>query len=180
MARVGLNNFRYSLLDEDENVISPKKLGYAIDCKVSIEKNSVELYADDSLVESDTSFKKGTVTITVDDDDDTTLAELQGHSIVNGEVIRNGDDAAPYCAFGRILKKIVSGKIKYKVEALLKVKFSDTMPDEATAGESIDFKSVSLEGLVLRNKNNDWSKTKTFDTQTEALEYLESLLTKTV
>ena len=44
MARIGLKNFRYSELDENENVIAPKSLGKAIDCKVSLELNSAELY----------------------------------------------------------------------------------------------------------------------------------------
>ena len=65
MARIGLKNFRYSELDEEEKVIAPKSLGKAIDCKVSLELNSGELYADDALAESDYTFNKGTVTITV-------------------------------------------------------------------------------------------------------------------
>ena len=70
MARIGLKNFRYSELDENENVIAPKSLGKAIDCKVSLELNSAELYGDDALAESDYTFNKGSVTISIDDDDD--------------------------------------------------------------------------------------------------------------
>ena len=51
MAGIGLKNFRYSLLDSSENVQEPQTLGKAIDCKVSLELNSAELYADDSLLE---------------------------------------------------------------------------------------------------------------------------------
>lgn len=180
MARIGLKNFRYSKLDENENVIEPKGLGKAIDCKVSLELNSGELYADDSLAESDYTFSKGTVTITVDDDDDTILAPLLGHDISeDGEVIRKDTDTAPFIAFGRILTKIVGGVYKYKVEFLSKVKFKDTMPDETTKAASVDFKGVSIEGSVMRKSNGEWSKTKTFTTYSEAHEYLESLLTKT-
>ena len=53
MARIGLKNFKYSELDENEKVKEPKSLGKAIDCKVSLELNSAELYADDGLAESD-------------------------------------------------------------------------------------------------------------------------------
>ena len=117
MARIGLKNFRYSLLNEKEEVIEPKSLGKAIDCKVSLELNSAELYADDALTESDYTFNKGTVTITVDDDDDTILAPLLGHTISeDGEIVRKDTDVAPYIAFGRILTKVVSGTYKYKVE----------------------------------------------------------------
>lgn len=178
MARIGLKNFRYSLLDNNEEVIEPKSLGKAIDCKVSLELNSAELYADDALAESDYTFNKGTVTITVDDDDDTVLAPLLGHTISEeGEIVRKDTDGAPYIAFGRILTKVVSGTYKYKVEFLSKVKFKDTMPDEATKGESVEFTTVSIEGSVMRKSNGEWSKSKTFTTYAEASTYLDSLLT---
>ena len=178
MARIGLKNFRYSLLDNNEEVIEPKSLGKAIDCKVSLELNSAELYADDALAESDYTFNKGTVTITVDDDDDTVLAPLLGHTISEeGEIVRKDTDVAPYIAFGRILTKVVSGTYKYKVEFLSKVKFKDTMPDEATKGESDEFTTVSIEGSVMRKSNGEWSKSKTFTTYAEASTYLDSLLT---
>lgn len=178
MARIGLKNFRYSLLDNNEEVIEPKSLGKAIDCKVSLELNSAELYADDALAESDYTFNKGTVTITVDDDDDTVLAPLLGHTISEeDEIVRKDTDVAPYIAFGRILTKVVSGTYKYKVEFLSKVKFKDTMPDEATKGESVEFTTVSIEGSVMRKSNGEWSKSKTFTTYAEASTYLDSLLT---
>ena len=180
MARIGLKNFRYSLLDENEKVKEPKTLGKAIDCKVSLELNSAELYGDDRLFESDYTFNKGTVTITVDDDDDTILAPLLGHDISeDGEIVRKDTDVAPYIAFGRILTKIVGGVYKYKVEYLSKVKFKDTMPDEATKGESIEFTTVSIGGSVMRKTNGEWSKSKTFTTYKDASDYLDSLLTAT-
>lgn len=180
MARIGLKNFRYSLLDENEKVKEPKTLGKAIDCKVSLELNSAELYGDDALCESDYTFNKGTVTITVDDDDDTILAPLLGHAISeDGEIVRKDTDVAPYIAFGRILTKIVGGVYKYKVEYLSKVKFKDTMPDEATKGESIKFTTVSIEGSVMRKTDGEWSKSKTFTTYKDASDYLDSLLTST-
>lgn len=180
MARIGLKNFRYSLLDENEKVKEPKTLGKAIDCKVSLELNSAELYGDDGLCESDYTFNKGTVKITVDDDDDTILAPLLGHAISeDGEIVRKDTDVAPYIAFGRILTKIVGGVYKYKVEYLSKVKFKDTMPDEATKGESIEFTTVSIEGSVMRKTDGEWSKSKTFTTYKDASDYLDSLLTST-
>ena len=181
MARIGLKNFRYSELDENDEVQEPKSLGKAIDCKVSLELNSAELYADDALAESDYTFNKGTVTITVDDDDDEILAPLLGHTVSeDGEIVRKDTDVAPFIAFGRILTKIVGGTYKYKVEFISKVKFKDTMPDEKTKGESVEFTTVSIEGSVMRKSNGDWSKSKTFTTYDDASEYLDSLLTATV
>lgn len=178
MARIGLKNFRYGILDEEtEKYSGSLQLGKAIDCKVSLDLNSAELYADDGLAESDYSVKKGTVAITIDEDDDKTLANLTGHEISkDGELIRKDTDTPPYVGFGRIITKVVSGKYRYKVEFLSKVKFKDALPDEKTKGESVEFTTTSLEGTVLKLKDGTWSKTKTFDTYEEAITYLDGLL----
>ena len=151
MARIGLNNFRYGILDDEtEKYNGALTLGKAIDCKVSLDLNSAELYADDTLAESDYSVKKGTVTITFDEDDDETIATLTGHEISDGEIIRKDTDTPPYIGFGRIITKVVNGNYSYKVEFLNKVKFKDAMPDEKTKGESIEYTTPSLEGSVMK------------------------------
>ena len=51
MARIGLKYFRYGILDEEtETYDGALQLGKAVDCKVSLDLNSAELYADDVLV----------------------------------------------------------------------------------------------------------------------------------
>lgn len=179
MARIGLDNFLYSLLDENEKVTVPKSFGKAIDCKVGLDLNSAELYADNALAESDYSFKKGTITITIDDDDDTVFAEILGHEISEGVMVRNESDMPPYVTVGRILTKVKNGVRKYKVEILDKVKFKDSMPDENTLGENLEFSTPSIEGEVAKLANGNWSRTKTFDSHSAALTYLTDELTGT-
>ena len=182
MAKIGLKNFKYSKYDEEEKLTGAKSLGKAVSCKLTIDKNEAELYADDGLAESDYTFKKGTLTLEVDEDADTVFADILGHTISadgenSGEVICNADDVAPFVAVGRILTKIVNGERKYKVEFLHKVKFKEPDADESTKGESVEFKTNSVEGAVLQLENGDWRKYKTFDTYTEAETYLNGLLT---
>ena len=185
MARIGLRNFRYSHLTEDENgnatYDGAKNFGRAIDCKVSIETNSVELYADDALAESDYSFKSGKVDIGIDEDDDAVVADILGQNkptSENGEILRTAADDAPYVGIGRIITKIYKGVRKYKVEFLCKVKFAVSMPDEKTKGESLEFSTPTLSGTVhaLNDEKGTWSKTKTFTDYEAASEYLESLM----
>lgn len=177
MARIGLKNLRYSPYVENK-LTGPKSFGKAVDCKVSIEKNNAELYADDGIAESDYSFKKGTIALTVDDDGDTVFSEVLGHKIgTDGEMIRNAEDIAPYVAIGRILTKMVSGVRQYKVEFLHKVKFTEPNTDEKTKGENIEFGTSAIEGTVHALDNGDWSKTKTFTDYDEASTYLDGLLT---
>ena len=126
MANIGLTNIWYSPLTEanDGTAIydGAKRLGKAVSCSVSITNNSAKLFGDDALAESDTTFSNGTVTLGVTDDDDTVFAELLGHTINNGEVVKAANDTAPYVGLGRIVTKMVNGAYKYKVEFLHKVK----------------------------------------------------------
>lgn len=176
MAKIGLRNFLFGILTEESDgtatygtAIKPAK---AISCSVSISTNDAKLYADDGLAESDTSFQSGTVSLTVDDDDDTVLATLLGHQITNGEIDRNGDDVAPYVGLGRIITKMVGGVYKYKVEFLRKVKFSEPSQEDNTRGESIEFGTTQLEGIVAKLADGRWSASKTFNTMNEAQAYL--------
>ena len=178
MAKIGLNNFKYSVLDENEHYKGAKSLGKAVDCKVSIENYTAELYADDTLAESDYTFKKGTVSLTIDEDDDKVFAELLGHEVdeETKEMIRKDTDVAPYVGLGRILTKIVNGAYKYKVEFLPKVKFSEPAQEESTKGDSIEFKTPTIEGTITKLSDGTWSKAKTFDDKQDAIAYLEELL----
>ena len=180
MAKIGLNNFRYGLLTENPDGTASyggaHKPAKAVSCSVSITSNSATLYADDVLAESDTSFQSGTVTIGLDDDDLEVQATLLGHAYEDGEIVRNSNDTAPYVGFGRIVSKMVNGVKKYKVEFLHKVKFSEPSEENQTKGESMEFSTGTLEGVVHQLENGDWSKAKTFTSKDDALTYLESLL----
>ena len=67
-----------------------------------------------------------------------------------------------------------------KVEFLSKVKFKETIPDETTRGETLEYKTPTVEGSVLRKADGEWSKTQTFTTYSAASDYLTGLLTAPV
>lgn len=185
MANIGLSNIWFANLTEAADGTATydgaKNLGKAVSCSVSITNNEAKLYGDDALAESDTSFASGTITLGVTDDDDTIFAPLLGHTIVNGEVVKTSSDVAPYVGIGRIVTKMVNGAYKYKVEFLYKVKFGEPSRDETTRGESIEFSTPSIEGVVatLGDLNGTWGKTKTFTSKSDALTYLKNLLAAT-
>ena len=183
MANIGLTNIWYSPLTEAQDGTAiysgAKQLGKAVSCSTSITNNEAKLYGDDTLQESDTSFSNGTITLGVTDDDDTVFAELLGHTInADGEVIKAATDAPIYVGVGRIVTKMVNGTYKYKVEFLYKVKFSEPSKDENTKGESIEFATPSIEGIIsaLDDAANTWNKSKTFNTKSDALTYLKNLM----
>lgn len=178
MAKIGLKNFLFGILTEETDGSASygvaQKPAKAITCKVDISNNDAKLYADDALAETDTTFQNGTITLGIDDEDDVMIATLLGHQIENGEMVRNATDVAPYVGLGRIITKIVGGVYKYKVEFLKKVKFSEPSQDNTTKGESVEFGTSELSGIVASLANGDWSATKTFNTLAEAQTYLNS------
>ena len=181
MAKIGLNSFRYSVLTEGADgtpsYAGAKTPARAISCNVSITNNEAKLYADDVLAESDTSFQSGTCTIGIDDEDQETMAELLGHTVdAQGVMVRNSNDTAPYVGFGRIIKKMIRGVIKWKVEFLYKVKFAEPTQENTTQGESLEFGTTSIEGQISTLADGRWSESKTFDTKAEALTFLEGLM----
>lgn len=194
MARVGLKSALFNQMDKNtkkykdlENDEVPK-LGRIIDEKFSPENNSAELYADDALAESDYSFKKGTLSITVADDDDTVEASLLGNSAAeDGEVTKNIEDVAPEIGYGHIVTKLIGGVRKYKVEFFPRVKIAKITTDGKTRAGNTEFGTTAIEGTVYPLeedfnglKAGDWEKHKTLDTYPAAFEYLKTLLTPSV
>lgn len=183
MAKIGLDNFLYGNLTEAQDGTPTygvaQKPGKAVSCSVSISNNSASLYADNVLAESDTSFQNGAVSMVVDNADVETQANLLGHSVDSetGAMTRNVDDVAPYIGFGRIVTKMVNGAYKYKVEFLHKVKFSEPSQEDTTRGESVEFGTTTIDGVVSALKNGKWSTTATFDTKAEAQTYLKGFFT---
>lgn len=197
MARIGFKKAKYNKHDtatdkfaalEDSKVPELEKV---VDEKFAPEYNSAELYGNDVLAESDYTFKKGTLTLTLVDDNDEKDADLLGNTVSSetsnkGEVIMKVDDNAPEVGYGHIIPKIVNNVRKYKVEFFPRVKFNKVTHDAKTRGESVEFTTVTLEGVVypLDKTFNGlaegvWEKHKTFSSLTDAETYLDSLLTPT-
>ena len=190
MARIGFKIAKYNkIVDNSYAPLTSSKVPVfekVIDEKFAPEFNNAELYANDGIAESDYSFKKGKLSLTVADDDDKLFAELLGNTTVKegGEVTSNIEDVTPAFGYGHIIPKMVGGERKYKVEFFPKVKFSNPASDNKTRGESVEFSTTTIEGTVYPLetainglKIGDWEKHQTFATLAEAETYLDGLLT---
>lgn len=191
MASIGLRTAKYNKIDyttkkyaalEKESIVPI--LGRLIDAKINEERNSTELRADDIIAEKDTSFKGGTLNLTVDDVTDETYADVKGCAISEKEVTDNSEDIAPELGYGHIVTKIYKGVKSYKVEFLPRIQITKITADRKTKGESIEYNTVSIEADVMEleeaingMKVGDWKKTETFATLAEAQTYLNGLLT---
>ena len=188
MARIGFKKAKYNkIVGNTYATLTSNAVPVfekVIDEKFAPEYNTAELYANDGLAESDYSFKKGTLSLTVADDDDTLCAELLGNTDTDGEVTSNINDSAPEFGYGHIIPKMVGGVRKYKVEFFPRVKFTKITSDNKTRGESVEFSTTAIEGTVFPLETalnglaiGDWEKHQTFATLAEAETYLDSLLT---
>ena len=188
MARIGFKKAKYNKIVGDKyatltNSAVPE-FEKVVDEKFAPEYNTAELYANDGLAESDYSFKKGTLSLTVADDDDALCAELLGNTAGEDGVTSNIGDTAPEFGYGHIIPKMVNGARKYKVEFFPRVKFTKVTSDNKTRGESVEFSTTAIEGTVFPLETalnglavGDWEKHHTFATLAEAETYLNGLLT---
>ena len=190
MARIGFKKAKYNKIVGNSYASLTSNtvpvFEKVIDEKFSPEYNSAELYANDGLAESDYSFKKGGLSLTVADDDDELCAELFGNTVATsgGEVTSNIEDIAPEFGYGHIIPKIVGGVRAYKVEFFPRVKFTKITSDNKTRGESVEFNTTTIEGTVMPLETavngltiGVWEKHNTFATLAEAETYLDGLLT---
>ena len=190
MARIGFKKAKYNKIVGNTYASLTSSVvpvfEKVIDEKFAPEYNTAELYANDGLAECDYSFKKGTLSLTVADDDDKLCAELLGNAIAStgGEVTSNIEDSAPEFGYGHIIPKMIGGVRKYKVEFFPRVKFTKITSDNKTRGESVEFSTTSIEGTVMPLESainglsiGDWEKHNTFATLAEAETYLDGLLT---
>ncbi len=157
MATIGLDNIVYAKITEDEKgdetYAEPKKLAKALSADLSIALAEAILYADDGPAESVKEFANGTLTLGIDDLLSEVVKDLTGAEIdKNGVIVSTSEDAAAPVAIGFRSKK-ANGKYRYFW--LYKVQFGIPAVSLATKGESIEFKTPTIEGTVMRRNKVD-------------------------
>ena len=184
MAKIGLNNFRYAIatVNSTTGVVSyggAKKPAKAISFTFEPTVSDAKLYADDILAESDSRVTGGTVTMGIDREDLDTMCDLLGHTKTDGEVIDDVNDVAPYVGVGRVTRLLVDGVQKYRGTVLSLVKFSEPQESDQTMGESVEFSTSELSGTMIVPVSGKWRHRKVFDSQADAITYIEGLLSAT-
>lgn len=190
MANVGLKKFLYGVLTESASGNTygiPAKLAGAIEIKDSPNINEANLYADDEIVESDYSVSNGTLTLGIDNDEESVFGPLLGKAekeISVGteddaetvkEYTSSGTDIGKYVGFGYIKRKIISGKDKYVVVFYPKVKFKPFQADAKTKGEKLEFTTPSVEGKYFDLSGSGYKKEIPFATLANAVTHLNNL-----
>lgn len=172
MAKIGLQYLAYKGAGTPP---SKGVLAKAIQADLSIQLNEAKLYADDSVAESDKSFRDGTLTLGVDDLNDTIQKELLGHTIdtETGEITANGNDNNPYVSVGFVSISKKNGAQKFRALWLPKVQFAEPSETNQTKGENTSFSTPTMTGTIMLDDSGNWKYENSFATLALAKAYLD-------
>lgn len=160
----------------------------AVEFSATIESgDDNNLYADNSIAESDRSFGSGSISVTTDDISQTAAAAILGitaKTIAVGadddvsELIYDDDMSPPDLGFGIVIKKKVGGSNKYRAVFFHKIKFNIPEDTATTQGETIEWQTPSIEGSIMRDdtSKHGWKSEVTVDTEELAVTYLKQKL----
>jgi len=158
--QVGLRDLYYAVLTKDDSTgvtyQTPKKVAAAINAKISPKTNSETLYADDGPVETASSLGEIEVELEVSDLPLDVQAELLGHTVNQGVIIKKSTDIAPYVAIGF---KSVKSNGKFRFVWLLKGKFEVPESEYKTMEDKPEFQTATIKGTFIRRDwDNAWQK----------------------
>ena len=194
MATIGLSKPYFSIYSNEDNTVVYSDggvLGKATEANITINAtDDNNLYADNSIAETERTFSDGTLTISTDDLSDevaTAILGLTANSVgsIDGvtdidvkELIYDDNQKTPYVGIGFIVKKKHNGVYKWRGIILNKVMFSVPNDAATTQGESIEWQVPSLTATILRDDtvNHAWKREATFTTEAQAEAYIKNRL----
>lgn len=161
-------------------------IGKAISAEKSIESNDNQLYGDDAIAESDTSFAGGSVKLGVTDFGDNYNESLQIQGKLLGQAVttvegggyrirRSALTVAPYVGFGFYKTKKHKNKLVYEATWLYKTVFKTPSESTTTKGKSIEWQTPEIEGTVMAVEgfdNDTYEDTALFETEVAARSWL--------
>lgn len=194
MATIGLSKPYYAVYSATGSTVSYASgavMGKATEANIEIEtSDDNNLYADNSIAETDRQFTGGTLTLSTDElSQEVSKAILglkeQAISDVTGitdegvqELIYDDTQVTPYLGVGFIVKKMVGGVTKWRGIVLTKVMFSIPADAATTQGESIEWQVPELSATIMRDDSatHMWKREATFTTEAQAEVYIKDRL----
>lgn len=161
---------------------SGRVLGRAIQISVTKAHNNNPLYADDIIDEDDNSLTGMTISVNLNDLDDSTRYTLLQGAVKTASPSSDGyddcADSSPTVGFGYIRVRQKGGDIFYQAVWCWKVMFSEENEETKTKGESIEWQTPTIQGRA-RGAYIDASgipkfrRRKTFESYSDAIHWLE-------
>lgn len=180
MAFVGLANpYIAKLVDEEKKKYSGCfACGEAISVSVTPNYNEAKLYANNRLSDMAKEFKDGSISLGTDHLPVNALEVCFGHEVdqTNKTVTYRTDDDGEFVGVGFYVDERISGRTQYVATIIYKVKFSESANEHTTKGESLEFKTPTIEGTIAGLKTGEWKTTKTFNDVADADKWLRDAL----
>lgn len=159
------------------------KIGEPVTTNFNWNRSNAELYAGDALCESDNTLVSGTVAVEIDDLSLATEAGLGLTKEVTGTgsttTYKTVGKEAAMVGFGCVADIVKSGTHKYRAKWLHRVQFSKPSDENGTKGESIEFRTTSLEGKILgavlsSGGDNEFQEEQEFTTKAAAIAWINT------
>lgn len=183
MAKIGLRYPVFAIGTETTSAItyaSGAILAKAISANIKIDTSDIKLYSDDVISETDRSFVGGTITLDADDLSDAVRIALLGYAegseidaVTHAKELSSNSGTTPATVgVGFYGKRRKSGVDTWRAIWLKKVQFAEPTDDYSTKGESVEFKTPTLEGIVMVCADGKWKEEGTFSTEAGAIAWL--------
>ena len=193
MASIGLRKPFYAIYNYNEEsgtvtYTGGGLLAKAVEFSASIESgDDNNLYADDVIAESDRSFSNGSISITTDDLTTEASAAILGitaKEITVGsatkvsELVYDEDAVTPYLGFGVIIPKKRNGVLSFRAVVFPKIMFNVPEESATTKGETIEWKTPTIDGTILRSdaEKHPWKREVTVADEATAIAYIKQQL----
>jgi len=178
MANIGLLYPVAAILNETGGTIAYAggfSVGKAISASMSVEFSEAILYADNSVAERVKEFKSGTLSLNTDDLTHEVQAKLLGRTLSSDSNIltAKSDDVSPYVGFGFYGVVLRNNVRSYRALWFYKCQFAAPNIEFSTKGESIEFKTPTIEGIVMAVSDNRYMDDAIFANEEEAKAWLD-------
>lgn len=180
MAYIGLSNpYIAELADETaKEYKNGFACGKAITVNITPNYSEAKLYANNSLSEYTKEFKDGTITLGTDRLPYQASSVCFGHEVSEDgkKIIFKSTDDTKNVGIGFYVSRVEDSVKTYEATVVYKAKFNDSTNDYQTKGDTIEFKTPSIEGTIAALSTGEWKETQIFDSEKAADEWLKTTL----
>lgn len=171
MAKIGLKNLRYALIDPTTGFYG-ENISFAYAVSSAFEPTIAEgaLYADNMKIEEVSEVTGGTLTLTVDDDIPGIFSEILGqyYNEITGLLKMNAGDTSPFVGVGEIVTGVKDNAKYFEVRFYKKLKFKPSLPNGETSTDSTNYQTTEVAGSLFIPDDGNYIVKRRFTTLEEA------------
>ena len=184
MASFGAKYIKFAPVKSEESGKLPTydaavEIGALVKADLTVNLASGEIYANNMLDERMEEFISGTLAVEVSDMTDEVESTIFGSTLKEKELIDNTADEIPYGGLGYYKSLTRGGKKLFKAYFYPKVKAIQGNDSAVTKGSSITLSGSPLTFTVFEPDTGDWRYRETFESENEAVAYIDEKLSAT-